>query len=111
MAGLSGSVNLYSASLQYVINMLVTIPTLIWVDRWGRRWPIILGAISMAFWMFLAGGLMANFGKPAPPGGLNNVPQISWQVSGPAAKAVIASTFLFVASYGMTLAPISWIYW
>lgn len=110
MAGLTGSVNLYSSSIQYVINMIVTVPTLIWVDRWGRRWPIILGSIFMALWMFLAGGLMAGYGSPAPPGGIDNVPQESWQIHGPASKAVIASTYLFVATYGMTLAPISWIY-
>ena len=64
----------------------------------------------MALWMFLSAGLMASYGSSAPPGGLNDVPQESWQIHGPASKAVIASTFLFVASYGMTLAPISWIY-
>ncbi len=110
MAGLTGNVNLYSSSIQYVINLIVTIPTLIYVDRVGRRWPLIIGAFFLAVWMFTNSALMAVYGKAAPPGGLDGVAQKSWQISGPASKAVIACTYLFVATYGCAIAPISWIY-
>ncbi|KAH0836037.1 High-affinity glucose transporter [Fonsecaea pedrosoi] len=110
MAGLSGNVNLYSSSITYVINMCMTLPALMWIDVWGRRWPLILESASMAVWMFLNAALMAGFGSPAPPGGVDHIPQQSWQIHGAASKALIASTFLFVASFAVSVGPISWIY-
>lgn len=46
MAGYSGNANLL-ASIQYVINVIMTIPALIWVDRWGRRPTLLIGAFLM----------------------------------------------------------------
>lgn len=110
MAGLSGNINLISSSIQYIVNMVVTIPALLFVDRIGRRYPIIIGAVILGGLMYLNGALMAVYGNPAPPGGVDNVEQISWQITGTPAKVLIASTFLFVAVYGGTVAPISWVY-
>lgn len=110
MAGLNGNVNLTSSSIEYVVNMVVTIPALLWVDALGRRWPIIIGAFLLTGLMYLNGALLVVYGSPAPPGGVNGVEQVSWQIAGPASKLMIASTYFFVAVYGATIAPISWIY-
>ena len=37
MAGLSGNNNLVASSINYVINVLVTIPALLYLDKVGRR--------------------------------------------------------------------------
>lgn len=110
MAGLKGNNNLIASSIQYVINVFMTIFALIFIDRWGRRYPLIIGATLMATWMFANAGLMASYGHAAPPGGLNNIAEQSWQIGGAPAKAVIACTYLFVASYAPTWGPVSWIY-
>ncbi|KAF2715744.1 high affinity glucose transporter [Pleomassaria siparia CBS 279.74] len=110
MAGLSGDLNLIASSIQYVINVGMTIFALVYIDRWGRRGPLVIGALLMATWMYANAGLMATYGSPAPPGGVNNVAEESWQISGPPARAVIACTYLFVASYAPTWGPVSWIY-
>ena len=110
MTGLTGSANLIASSIQYVINVFMTIFALIFIDRWGRRWPLLIGATLMATWMYANAGLLATYGTPAPPGGLNGVSEESWQISGPAGRAVIACTYLFVASYAPTWGPVSWIY-
>lgn len=110
MAGLTGDVNLIASSIQYVINVLMTVPALIWMDRWGRRPMFVIGAILMAIWMFANAGLMATYGHAAPPGGLNNIAEQSWEITGPASRAVIACTYLFVASYAPTWGPASWVY-
>lgn len=34
----------------------------------------------------------------------------SWSITGPPSKAVIASTYLFVASFAVTWGPASWVY-
>ena len=93
-----------------VINVGMTIFALVFIDRWGRRWPLLIGSTFMAIWMWANAGLMATYGSKAPPGGVGGVPEESWQISGPPAKAVIACTYLFVASFAPTWGPVSWIY-
>jgi MFS family permease len=110
MAGLTGDINLIASSIQYVINVLMTIPALIYMDRWGRRPMFVFGAILMSVWMFTNAGLMASYGHAAPPGGLNNVAEQSWEITGAPSRAVIACTYLFVASYAPTWGPASWVY-
>ena len=88
----------------------MTIPALIYVDRWGRRPTLIVGAISMMVWWYATAGLLATYGHAAPPGGLNNVAAESWAISGAPAHAVIASSYLIVASFAPTWGPVSWIY-
>ncbi|KAF2093601.1 MFS transporter [Rhizodiscina lignyota] len=110
MAGLSGNANLVASSIQYVINVFMTIFALIFIDRWGRRVPLMVGSTFMAIWMYANAGLMATYGHKAPPGGVNHVSEESWVISGPSSKAVIACTYLFVASFAPTWGPVSWIY-
>lgn len=110
MAGLTGNTNLIASSIQYVINVFMTIFALIWIDRWGRRMPLIIGAILMAIWMYTNAGLMASYGHKAPPGGVGGIAEESWVIAGAPARAVIACTYLFVASYAPTWGPVSWVY-
>lgn len=110
MAGLSGDINLIASSIQYVINVIMTVPALIYMDRWGRRPMFVIGAVLMAIWMFANAGLMATYGHAAPEGGVNHVAEQSWEISGAPAHAVIACTYLFVASYAPTWGPASWVY-
>ena len=109
MAGLTGNTNLVASSIQYVINVCMTVPALLYVDRWGRRPTLLVGAALMMTWLFANAGLMATYGHYVP-GGVQNEKAASWSVEGPASKAVIACTYLFVASYAPTWGPVSWIY-
>ncbi|PYH96578.1 sugar transporter [Aspergillus ellipticus CBS 707.79] len=110
MAGLKGNNNLVSSSIQYVINVIMTVPALVWGDRWGRRPTFMLGSLFMMIFLYANAGLMATYGHKAPAGGLNNIAAESWVIEGPASKAVIACTYLFVASYAISFGPASWVY-
>ncbi|KAF2838296.1 general substrate transporter [Patellaria atrata CBS 101060] len=110
MAGLTGNTLLVSSSIQYVINVVMTIPALLYVDRWGRRPTLLVGALLMMTWLYTNAGLLATYGKPAPPGGVDHIKEASWEITGSASKAVIACTYLFVASFAPTWGPVSWIY-
>ena len=110
MAGLSGNNLLVSSSIQYVINVVMTVPALLYVDRWGRRPTLLIGAALMATWLFTNAGLLNTYGHYAGPNGINNTPEASWTISGPPSKAVIACSYLFVASFAPTWGPVSWIY-
>ena len=88
----------------------MTVPALLYVDRWGRRPTLLVGATFMMIWMFANAGLLASYGEYAGPEGVNRTPEASIRISGPPAKAVIACTYLFVASFAPTWGPVSWIY-
>ena len=47
MASLKGNNLLLSSSIQYVINVVMTVPALLYVDRWGRRPTLLFGAVGM----------------------------------------------------------------
>ncbi|KAL8826872.1 MAG: hypothetical protein Q9170_007236 [Blastenia crenularia] len=110
MAGVNGNANLVASSIQYVINVVMTVPALLYVDRWGRRPTLLVGATLMMTWLFANAGILASKGHWAGPKGVHNTPEASWEVSGSASKAVIACSYLFVASYAPTWGPVSWIY-
>ena len=108
MAGLTGNVNLYSSSIQYVIFLFTTAFTLIFIDRTGRRRLFIYGALVMAALNFTVAGVMGAYGNKVT--NVDDNYNIVWQVTGKPAKAIIACTYLFVAVYGFTWAPVTWIY-
>jgi len=109
MAGYQGNANLLASSIQYIINVFMTIPALIWVDRWGRRPTLLVGAALMATWMYANAGILAVYGTVVK-GGVGNVQAQSMEVHGAAAHGLIACTYLFVASFAPTWGPVSWIY-
>ncbi|SPQ24169.1 b18351d8-56c1-456c-b318-ffdd50c99cf2 [Thermothielavioides terrestris] len=112
MAGLSasGSDNgevLKSSSIQFVINVVMTIPALLWMDRWGRRPTLLVGAALMCLWLSINAGLFAVYSHPPSPGEFTSTAE-SMEISGAPAKAVVASTLLFVATFAPTWGPVSW---
>lgn len=109
MAGYHGNATLLASSIQYIINVLMTLPALIFIDRVGRRPLFLLGSTLMMTFMFANAGIMGAHGVVVP-GGINNVTAESMKVSGAAAKGLIACTYLFVASFAPTWGPASWIY-
>lgn len=109
MAGVTGNTALLSSSIQYVINVVMTVPALLFLDRWGRRPTLLIGSTLMTIWLFGVAGLMKTYGNYVPAE-LSSNDVVRWEVNGPASKAVIAFSFLFVASYAPTWGPVSWVY-
>ncbi|KOS22479.1 High-affinity glucose transporter [Escovopsis weberi] len=109
MAGYHGNANLLASSIQYIINVIMTIPALLWVDKWGRRPTMLVGSTLMAIWMYTNAGILATKGEIVP-GGIDGVAAQSMRVEGAAAKGLIACTYLFVASFAPTWGPVSWAY-
>lgn len=90
-AGLSSSEASFLASgVSALVIFCVTIPGLIYADKWGRRGSVIYGGIGLGIVMFLIGGLYA--GK-AVHGSF-----------GAGRWVVIVSIYLFAVIYSMTWA-------
>ncbi len=46
---------LTTASIQYVINVVLTLPAIIYLDRVGRRPAMIIGSFFLMTWLFISG--------------------------------------------------------
>ncbi|CAH03072.1 sugar porter family MFS transporter [Kluyveromyces lactis] len=112
MAGYTGNTNLVASSIQYVLNVVMTIPALFLIDKFGRRPVLIIGGIFMFTWLFSVAGILATYSVPAP-GGVNGDDTVTIQIPSEntsAANGVIASSYLFVCFFAPTWGIGIWIY-
>lgn len=82
--------------------MIFTIPAQLWVDKWGRRFPLIGGGISIATCFMAIGALYATYGGRADG-------QVYLSGKGPQ-WAVITLIYMFVASFSWSWAVVIKIY-
>ncbi|KAG6379731.1 general substrate transporter [Boletus reticuloceps] len=105
-AGLTGRRgNLMADSVQYVLNVVFTVPAIIYIDRWGRRPLLIIGSTFMGFFLCLVGGLQGGYGEWGTVNGsavwvITNHPAVT--------KAIIVCSYLCVCSFAITIGPVSW---
>ncbi|AMD21408.1 HER129Cp [Eremothecium sinecaudum] len=112
MAGFSGNTNLISASIQYVLNVVMTIPALLLVDRIGRRPLLIVGGIAMSACLLTVAGLLGRYSIPVEEGfrGNDSVRITIPEEYRSAAVGVIACAYLFVCSFAFTWGVGIWLY-
>ncbi|KAF7561634.1 hypothetical protein G7046_g2525 [Stylonectria norvegica] len=108
---------LLTASIQYVINVVLTLPAILYIDRFGRRPAMILGSFFMMTWLFISGkpssALQQYYGQPNDDSTkTENNKDISWIVDNnkPVSSAIVSCSYLFVATFATTWGPSSWIY-
>jgi MFS family permease len=111
MAGFEGNAALISSSIQYVINVVMTIPALLFIDKWGRRPLFISGGLIMTLWLVLMAILLGIFSEPVDAvDGNDQIRILIPKDQAAASKAVIACSYLFVATFAPTWGPGMWIY-
>jgi hypothetical protein len=101
MAGLTGNTKFIAAAIQYVINVTTTLPAILFLDKIGRRPSLIFGSIMMMAFLYATAASLKVYGH-AVPGELDGNSVMTWVVHGPASKAVIACTYLLIATYSTT---------
>jgi MFS family permease len=110
MRGAGIADELLTSSIQYIINVAMTLPAIIWLDRTGRRPSLLLGSFGMMSFLFISGAIQAAYGES------NNDPktkdEVTWVLRNQpgASKAVVACSYLFVATFACTWGPTSWTY-
>ncbi|TFK47455.1 general substrate transporter [Heliocybe sulcata] len=107
-AGITGRrANLIADSVQYVLNVALTVPAILYIDKWGRRPLLIAGSLAMGFWFMLVGGLQGRYGHWGEVDG-----SASWVIEGHSAatKGIIVCSYLCVCSFAISLGPVSWTY-
>ncbi|KAM7201584.1 hypothetical protein V8F20_004812 [Naviculisporaceae sp. PSN 640] len=104
---------LATASIQYVINVVMTLPAIIFLDKWGRRYSLILGSFGMMTWLFISGALQQYYGRANTDDiRTADTSDITWVVinNKPVSSAIVACSYLFVATFATTWGPVSWTY-
>lgn len=113
MQGAQIATPLATASIQYVINVALTLPAIVYLDKWGRRPSLLLGSFGMMTWLFISGALQQYYGQPntAETRTADNG-DITWLVfnNRPVSSAIVACSYLFVATFATTWGPVSWTY-
>ncbi|KAI8583511.1 hypothetical protein K450DRAFT_204553 [Umbelopsis ramanniana AG] len=109
-AGLQGNTaNLTASLVQYILNVLMTIPAILYLDRWGRRPTLIYGAAAMSIFLFIVGAIMGGRGHAV----VTDNPSVNWSLD-PSDKsssiALIVMIYLFVCSFATSWGPCSWTY-
>ncbi|KAJ1722408.1 hypothetical protein LPJ53_003167 [Coemansia erecta] len=106
-SGLSGdNASLLAQGINGVVNMLATIPAILWIDRWGRRKTLMFGSLGCGVTYFIqAVATGATQHKTVDSDGNVNLNM----PDGPS-YLVIVMMYLFVISFAMTWGPIGWIY-
>jgi MFS family permease len=113
MEGANIASPLLTASVQYILNVALTLPAIMYLDRFGRRPALLLGSFFMMTFLFIVGALQKVYGVPNRPPLTNSTnSDISWLINNnkPVSKAIVAMTYLFVCTFATTWGPTSWTY-
>lgn len=109
-AGVPGpSAALIASGVNGVLNVLSTIPAILFLDRLGRRFVLISGALVMGTAMLLCGIVMGATGRvyADPESGQNKV-DMSGNTS--ASYFCIVMVYFFVAGFAYSWGPCGWVY-
>lgn len=109
MAGYEGNTALVSSSIQFVINVVMTVPALLFIDKWGRRRLLMAGSILMGMWLLLMSVLLGVFSSPLTDISPDALVRIT-VTNKSASKAIISVSYLFVATFAPTWGPGIWLY-
>lgn len=98
---------LLSSGVSYVINVVMTVPAILFVDKWGRRPTLIFGALAMSIFLWIVGGILST-----GDWSINDVSG-KWEVdlhNKHMANGVVVCIYFFVASFATSWGPLGWIY-
>ncbi|RDW72325.1 sugar porter family MFS transporter [Aspergillus mulundensis] len=91
-----------SSGVTGIVMLVCTIPAQIWVDRWGRRKPLIYGGGAMAICFIVIGSLYARFGRTEANEVTLGSDSAQW--------VVIVLIYIFVANFSWSWAVVGKIY-
>ena len=76
------------------VNVVMTFPGLYIVEKFGRRWPLFIGALWQTGWL----AVFASVGTALPP-----------DANPTTGIVMIVSACMFIASFAMTWGPFAWV--
>ncbi|KAJ6104698.1 hypothetical protein N7523_011018 [Penicillium sp. IBT 18751x] len=108
-AGIAGTqASLLANGIQGVILNVITWINMWYIDSWGRRRPMIIGALGMAVSMMLIGVIMKTMGNPVYDALTQKTNFHFAQAS--ASHAAIAFVYIYVFWFALTWGCVAWVY-
>jgi MFS family permease len=104
----SSEASLLANVIEGIILNVVTWPNMYYLDIWGRRKPMVLGAIGMGISMLVIGVILKTKGDPSYSP-ISHKVNFDFSANRPAGKAVIAFLYLYVASFAISWATPAWV--
>lgn len=104
----SSEASLLANVIDGVILNAVTWPNMYFLDTWGRRIPMVLGAIGMCICMLMVGVLLKTEGNPHYDSTSHKI-NFDFSNNRQAGKAVLAFLYLYVASFAISWATPAWV--
>jgi len=92
----SNSVSLLATGVVGIVMFIATIPAVMYVDSWGRKPTLVVGAIGMAISHFIIAAITASF-------------QDNWPAHEAGGWAAVVMVWLFVIHFGYSWGPCAWI--
>jgi hypothetical protein len=99
--GISSENALKYQAINSILALLAQLACILTIDRFGRRWPLILGNLCNCVMFLIAAVLMGVFPTTAPTDGGGS--------SGSAGWGFIIVTWLYNISFSYSCGPLSWI--
>ncbi|KAI9148958.1 Sugar transport protein MST8 [Paramyrothecium foliicola] len=95
--GLSGnSVDLLATGVVGVINFFSTIPAILYMDRWGRKKVLLIGATGMSIAQLIVGTLYAVY-------------KDSWESNTAAGWAAAVFIWVYISNFAFSIGCVNWI--
>lgn len=109
-AGVEGkTASLIASGVNGVLNMIATLPAILFLDKLGRRGTLMTGAIVMGAAMILCGAVMGGTASiEIDPASGEKVVDMSGNVS--ASYFCIVMIYIFVAGFAASWGPVGWVY-
>ncbi|KAL9540303.1 hypothetical protein MBANPS3_009754, partial [Mucor bainieri] len=98
-----------------MINMLATIPSFLYIDRWGRRRIMIIGGIAMATCMIVIAAVQGAYSIQLPASKVHVFPGSVFPITvyindSRASFCVLVFLCLFLACFALSWGSMGWIY-
>ncbi|KAI7907120.1 general substrate transporter [Cokeromyces recurvatus] len=109
-AGIPGrSASLIASGVNGVLNVLATIPPILYLDRLGRRVVLISGACIMGAAMLLCGIVMGATGRVFRNEASGQM-EVDMSGNSHASYFCIVMVYVFVAGFAYSWGPVGWVY-
>lgn len=102
------SASLLANGLEGVVLNIFTLPNMYYMDKWGRRRPMIIGGIGMGIAMMLIAIIMKTEGNPVYDP-LTKKTNFNFADQN-ASNAAVAFVYVYVMVFALTWACVAWVY-